>query len=249
MVKKLRIILRTCARVKNVGSSGRPFEMDKFTILFKCLRSLLESCNQVKERISIEIVDDASDKEITEKIKAMLGQYEIPWKFHEMNFKNNGKSLEYAYQLCDNSTEELLYVGSDDFFYLKQAIPAILEAYDSKLLFTSEFCIYPCDYPRNYVNIHPSLIFAGRRNHWRSVNISDGALVMTRGIFNKFKDIFFKFARFNIKGHGGEDQTINKITGTGFPCIAPIETLAAHLHSTCMPLYVDWKKEIDSIQI
>jgi len=244
-MKSLKIILRTCTAVKNVGSSQRPFNLDKKTIILKCLKSLLECCSQLKRRnITLEIVDDSSGANFINLMKRILSKYKITYNIHLKNFKNNGKSMEYCYNLAERSKADLIYFLEDDYFHLKHSILAILDAYESKLLFTDNFAIFPTDYPRLYHNIEPSLIFIGKYCHWRSTPYTTGTFVIPKKLFLKYKELFYKFARFNRFKHGGEKETINILWKKKIPCISPIPSLTAHLHKTSIPPLIDWKKEL-----
>jgi hypothetical protein len=248
-MKKMKIIFRSCVVVETMGPSPRPFGLDKQTITLKCLKSLLESCSPFSKRISIDIVDDSSGKEAIDSMKNLLKRYKIKSKIHSLNVGNNGKSLEYSYGLAEKSREDLIYFCEDDYFHLKEAIRAILDAYDSKVVCTSNFAVFPCDYPREYVNIFPTYIFLGKICHWRGVIHSTGTFVVTKALFRKFKKTFYALAEFNIDGRGGEKETVNKLWERDVPLIAPIKSLAAHLHKTSLPPLVDWKKEIEKLAI
>jgi len=248
-MKTLKIIFRSCAVVRARGSSTRPFGLDKKTIILKCLKSLLESCKGLEKRISIEIVDDSSGELFLKKIEKILSEYKIKYKIHRMNFGNNGKSLQYVYKIAAKSKEDLIYFCEDDYFHLKHVIPSILDAYDSKVISTSEFGVFPSDYPSYYTNLPLSLIFIGKYNHWRSMARTTGTFIVTKSIFKKFRNVFDSFAEFNINYHGGEKETINKMWSNDVPCIAPIESLVAHLHTTSLPPLVNWDEEINKIKI
>ncbi len=248
-MKKIHILFRSCAVVKVRGSSDRPFGLDKEIIILKCLKSLLESCKSLEKRVFIEIIDDSSGDDFISKMEKILSSYKVRYKINKLQCRNGGATLEYSYSLAEKSKYQLLYFCQDDYFHLKHAIPSILQAYDDKIIYDSDFCIFPADYWANYVKIKPSFVFMGKYNHWRSVDITDGTLILPKKIFIDFKEVFYKFAEFNKDKHGGEKETINKIIQENVPCIAPIESLTAHLHTTCLPSLVDWEAEIKRIKI
>lgn len=245
----LHIIYRCCAVIGSRGSSIRPFNINKIVLIKKCLHSLLQSCKGFEKRIIIDIVDDSSSKEFLKDIEEIIRSYHVKFKINRLMCKNGGITLEYAYKLADKSKYDLIYFCQDDYFHLKQAIPAILNAFEDKIIYTNNFAIFPSDYPKLYNEVWPSLIFMSKYGHWRSLDMSDGTMIIPRKLFKKHKNIFFEFANFNKKGYGGEKETINKLFQKKIPAIAPIETLTAHWHKTTLPKLIDWKSEIEKIKI
>ena len=245
----LKIIFRSCTKVEILGPSTRPFNLTKKTITLKCLKSILNSCALVKNKISIDLIDDSSEESLIKEMIKLLKESNLKFKVHRMKFGNNGRSLKYTYQIASKSKEDLIYFCEDDYFHLINAIPSILDAYDSKVISMREFAIFPTDYPSFYVNLFPSLIFIGKYNHWRSVSRTTGTFIITKRIFKKFRNIFENLAEFNVSGHGGEEETINNLWNKYVPCIAPLESLTTHLHTTSMSYLIDWKNEIDKLEI
>lgn len=248
-MKTLNIFLRTCEGVKTVGSSERPFNLNKQIIILKCLKSLLESCKGFEKRIRLDIVDDSSSEKFIEKMDAILKTYKINYQIHRTNFKNNGLSMEYAYNIAEESKYDLFYFLEDDYFHLKNELASILDAYDSKIIFSNNFAIYPVDYPRLYNKISPSLIFIGKYNHWRSTDKTTWTLIIPKKLFFEYKKTFYSMANFNKTKHGGEKETLNSLWKKEIPCISPLPSLAAHLHKTSLPYLIDWKNEIDKIKL
>jgi len=242
-MKSLKIIFRSCAVVKSLNPQiTRPFGLDKETIILKCLKSLLESCAVTKNRISIDIIDDSSEDKFVKKIRCLLSDYSFKYKIHRLKFKNNGKSLEYCFRLAEKVKEDIIYFCEDDYIHLKEAISYILDAYNSKIIGTSEFGVHPTDYPKYYIDIFPAYIFISQYCHWRSIICTTGTFFITKKLFQKFKHYLYALADFNKKDLGGEEKTINKIWKE-VPCIAPIESLAAHLdNNASLPPFVNWKK-------
>ena len=248
-MKSLHIIYRSCAVVKTMSKTAkRPFNLEKPTLILKSLKSLLESCkfSELNDKIKIDIIDDSSPQEFRKKMKELLASYTFNYKIHELSFKNNGKSLKYSYDLAKEINSDIIYFCEDDYLHLKNAIKEIMEAYNQKIIGTSEFCVHPTDYPDRYVKIYPSYIFISSNRHWRSIAQTTGTLFVTRNIFNKFQDNFYKLAEINSgKIGGGEDQTLNKIFDDK-PCLSPLPSLAAHMNDDTLPPFIDWKVELDN---
>ena len=224
------------------------FKVSKEEIILKSLKSILESSKGFEQRIYLDIVDDSSPSEFIKRIANLTKRYKINHKIHKINVKNNGKSMKYCFDLAGDSKYDLIYFCEDDYFHLKSAIPSIFDAYDKKIIGNNNFCLHPTDYPDRYIQLEPAYIFAGKYNHWRSILSTTGTFIMPRKMLKKYKKILYEFAEFNIGSTGGEEKTINKIWEK-VPCIAPIESLAAHLNEDTLPKYIDWEKEIKKIKI
>ncbi len=248
-MKKLNIIFRTCAIVKTMGPTIRPFSLDKPTLILKCLKSLLESCKGYEDRISLDIVDDSSGQNFIDKIHKIILPHKLTYQIHRLDVKNNGRSLEYCYNLARNTKGEIIYFCEDDYFHLNKAIPAILDAYDSKVISSSEFAINPMDYPVLYQNLFPTLIFKGKYNYWRSTHMSTATFVIPTKLFKRYIDTFFKLAKFNEISYGGEKETVNRLWLKEIPLISPIPSLTGHMHEGYLSNFVDWEKEISKIKI
>ena len=156
--------------------------------------------------------------------------------------------MKYCFELAEKSKQDLIYFCEDDYFHLKSAMPSIFDVYDKKIIGNDNFCLHPTDYPNRYIHLEPSYIFAGKTNHWRSILSTTGTFIMPKKILKKYNKRLYEFADFNTTSTGGEEETINKIWAE-IPCIAPIESIAAHLNEDTLPLYINWKKEIEKIKI
>lgn len=245
----MNIIFRSCANVKKTSKgSDRPFNLTKEEIILKSLNSILESSKGFEKRIFVNIVDDSSPESFRTKLISLLEKYPVKYELHKISVKNNGKSMKYCFDLALKLKEDLIYFCEDDYFHLKSALPSIFDAYDKKIIGTDNFCIHPTDYPDRYIHLEPSYIFAGKNNHWRSILNTTGTFIIPKKILNKYKKRLYEFADFNTTSTGGEEKTINKIWSE-VPCIAPIESIAAHLNEDTLPLYVNWEKEIGKIKI
>lgn len=247
-MKSLRIIFRTCA-VVNISHTAnkRPFNLQKDVLILKCLKSLLESCSKTKNKIVFDIVDDSSGVEFIKKVENLLKKYRFMFKIHRINFKNMGLSLKYGYNLAEKAKEDIIYFCEDDYFHLRDSIPAILEAYETSLIGTSDFGAFLEDSTVIYGRIYPSYIFLGKRQHWRSIAGTPGTFFITRERYLKYKKYCYKFAEFNSDKRmeiGGEDVSLGHIWKE-VPCIAPIPSLVAHLsNEEILPRFIDWKKLI-----
>lgn len=248
-MKRIKILFRSCVPIERLSlMTIRPFGLKKREIVLKCLISLLESCLPVKNRVSVEIIDDSSGDQFISEVNTILNRYPFGSKVHENNFSNNGMSLEYSYGVAEKAKEDIIYFCEDDYLHLKETIPYCLDSYDDKIIGHSEFGIFPTDYPDWYHELFPSYIFISKHIHWRSVDKTTGTFIITKNLFKENKKFCFDLADYNKTGRGGEHKTINKMWNT-VPCIAPIPSLTAHLNDHTLPPLIDWKRVSDSIKI
>ncbi|MDE1848524.1 MAG: hypothetical protein KGH55_00630 [Nanoarchaeota archaeon] len=181
-------------------------------------------------------------------MEILLNRYPIRFRINHFESLGGGGSMEVCYNLAEKSKEDLFYFLEDDYFHRQISFGSIFDAYDKKIIGTDKFAIHPTDYPDRYVHLEPSYIFLGKYNHWRSILSTTWTFIVPRKTFFEHKKLFSDFADFNKTSRGGEDKTINKIWKV-FPCISPVESLAAHLHVDTLPPLVDWEKELAQIKI
>ena len=251
-MKSLNIILRTCAVVKILSkTSKRPFGLDKEVLILKSLKSLLESCSHAYNdcKMFLDVVDDSSSEEFRAKMISILNRFSIPYKVHNIQEKNNGRSMKYCYDLALKSKSEIIYFCEDDYLHLKNEIPFVMRAYSGKVVGSSKFVVHPTDYPDRYVKVYPAYIFLSKDCHWRSISHTTGTFFIPKNVFVKYKQLYYKFAEINSgKVGGGEDITVNKVYEE-VPCLSPIPSLAAHMNDDTLPPFVDWAEELNRIAI
>lgn len=109
--------------------------------------------------------------------------------------------------------------------------------------FENDCIIHPTDYIDRYTRDlpKPSLIYLGRKRHWRTIDKTTVTFLISRRILLKYWDIYMKLVDFNKKNISGENQTINLIYKKE-KCFSPIPSLAAHFSpSPEMPRFVNWE--------
>lgn len=245
-MQKIHVILRTCAIVNKASknNSGRPFNLSKEKIILSTIKSLINSVKYYKERIYIDIVDDSSPDNFLDIINKLFIKSKLKFNLIKINVKNNGLSMDYCYNLAKKSKFDLIYFLEDDYFHLENSFSSIFDAYDSRIIGSNNFLLFPSDYPDRYIYLEPAYIYKGKYNYWRSVNKISGTFIIPKKLFLKYLKLFYKFADYNINSTGGEDLSLNKILEKEV-CISPIYSLTAHLNTDTLPFFMDWKKEID----
>ncbi|MCL5730043.1 MAG: hypothetical protein M1165_00550 [Candidatus Pacearchaeota archaeon] len=246
----MRIFLRTYVGSKKASatSGSRPFRLSKEDITLKCLKSVLISAEPFANRVFLEIIDDSGTREFLERMENLIKKYSIKFRINHFDALGNGGSMEQCYHFAEKSKEDLFYFLEDDYFHRQISFSSIFDAYDKKIIGTDKFAIHPTDYPDRYVHLEPSYIFLGKYNHWRSILSTTWTFVIPKVFFIKHKDVFYGLANFNKSSTGGEDKTVNNLWKI-FPCISPVESLAAHLNTDTLPPLVDWEKELAQIKI
>jgi len=237
MIKKyhdISIVVRTSMAINPYVK--RPFNLKKEELLLKCLKSLLESCNLVKNRVKLYVVDDSGPENIRNKIRELLSLYKINSELIKIEVKSNKKSLEFSYNLLKKAKSDLLFLADDDYLYTKQAFSFILNAYDDRIIGTDQFAIYPFDEPTRYEKIYPSYIFLSKDSHWRSIGHSTGSIIIPKKLFIKNEKVFNRFVE-TLSEKGSINELWKEI-----PLISPIPSLVAHLNSDTIPPFVKWEK-------
>ncbi len=243
-MKSLKIIFRCCAVVNNINEiNQRPFELSKEEIILKSLKSLLDSCELVTNNITIDVIDDSSGDIFLEKLENILKQFSFEYDINSISEKNNGKSLEYCYNIAENCKEDLIYFCEDDYVHINNSIKFILNAYEYKIVGTDKFAIHPTDYPDRYININKSYIFLSDDCHWRSISGTTGTFFIPTDIFKKYKEYFYKFSNPKVQCEG---YSINNVWKE-VPLLSPIPSLAAHLNKNTLPKIIDWEKIIREV--
>jgi len=238
MRHKLKIFIRTCSNVSRLSLRAFKFQSQE-ELIIECLSSLFKSCSLVKDRVIINIIDDSSPKEFRDKLRELLTKFNLNGKVIEISKGSYGGNYCFCLDLLEKSKEKLFLLTEDDYLYVENAIPYILEAYDNGIIGTDEFAIHPSDYIDRYEKIYPSFIFLGKNCHWRSIAESTGTFVITKKIFNKYKDLFYLHGQ-NVM----EESSLNKIWQK-VPLISPIPSLAGHLNYDTLPPFIDWEKILE----
>jgi hypothetical protein len=234
----MHIVIRTCMLGNNLKNRAFKFQ-NKETMIFECLNSLFKSCQKVKDRIKITIVDDSGNYSFRENLKELLKSSNLNGEVIGINVQSNSKSIIFCLDLFKKSKEDLFFLCEDDYLFTEDAIPFILNAYDKKVIGVNEFCVFPCDYPYPYEKLYPSYIFIDDNTHWRSIMQTTGTFVITRKIFNDNLDILYDF------GNTAVDFKLIKLWEK-VPMISPIPSLATHLNYDTMSPLVNWESFIQN---
>ena len=249
-MRSLRIFFRCCLPVESLNKNiDRPFGLKKRDLILKSLKSLLESCSEVKNKIKFNIIDDSSGEEFIKELERLMNNYPFEYKIHKNKFKNNGLSLKETFKLAEKAKEDIFYFCEDDYIHLKETIPEIITLYEEKPFNKKYFGVFPADDPGRYIYVQPTYLFLGKNRYWRTTINTTCTFFINKKIFHKFKENFFGLAEFNIKGWGGENEYLVPLWKK-IPCFVPVNSLTAHIETKdTLPLFIDWKKIIERIKI
>jgi hypothetical protein len=254
---KIHVIFRTCDRVLNLHSKGRPFDLDKGSIIRACFNSLFESLEGFDH--SIHVLGDRLSAEIT----AFFNTYPVTLTNSELgNDESIRQSLSRAYERPD---DEWVYLCEDDYLHVPETFRVIRDLVDNRhsVLRTrpttpflgfianhrltppnkAPLFIHPADYPDRYLprKRRYSLLFLAELAHWRQISNTTFTLLAEAGTFKRFRK------QFDRSASGAKDGYLSrKVFGTGSfagraLCVSPIPGLSTHMHEGTMTPFVDWE--------
>lgn len=229
----MRIIVRVCSLSNNTSLRAFKFPNQK-TMILECLNSLFKSCSKAGKRIKISIVDDSGTEEFRNELKELLQKYNLNGEVIGINLKSNSGSIVFCLDLLNKAKEDLFFICEDDYLFVENAMPFILDAYDEKIIGTNQFGIFPQDYIYAYEKLFPSYIFTDKNCHWRSIVQTTGTFVITKKIFDKNKKLLYEF------GKSAVDFKLMELWEK-VPAISPIPSLACHLNYDTLSPHVNWQ--------
>ncbi|MGH1457036.1 MAG: glycosyltransferase [Alphaproteobacteria bacterium] len=252
------IYMRTCIRAnRNIDKTARITGVTLEEHTLRCLNSLLKSISHAQNHmtgktIELIVLDDRSDAEPLNKIKALVETATCPHTIKTTKETGQGNSLHQQFK--DSSTQNaLLYFCEDDYLHEEDAIKTCWEFYDKIMhdMGTHSF-IYPQEHPVIYDNLYPSYIVLGSDRHWRTIRNATHTFITHGHIVRDFWDYFENTKYVGVKKKrklGSEARTTNKLF-KHIPAFSPLKPAAVHLQfeETVPPLY-DWKNLWESNKI
>jgi len=244
----LTIVLRTC------GSSGvllnstpRISGTDRRTLVLKCVKSLVESINNVTDNITMKlwVLDDHSDQDFLNKINHIVSDCKIsydvvslPDRPDDFAFPYNWSAYEqfrYGRDIADG----LVYFVEDDYLHSKDAIQSMIQAYVMfrNLTDLTPVALYPYDSTHNYKQMsEPCRLFYApdQRRMWRTTSKTANTIFMHSDQVRQYWQLFEVLAKQYGNG-ANEDITINRIWNNGViqsgpVCLfSPIPSVAVHV--------------------
>lgn len=265
---QLDVVLRT-----SVNNAVRPWkriiDVPRDVLVFKCLKSLVNSINEFDEQeiqIKLTVLDDRSSSENLDKIKKYLSECNRDTELISLNTDGyNGQTgsalAQFAY---GRDCEGLVYMVEDDYFH---SIDSIRRMTESWLYFRSrtdllDVAIYPYDSthlyePENNGMHAPTRLFLINNHYWRTTEKTANTIFLHSNTIKKYWPLFEKLGiEFpNVT----EDHTINRMynntvtTGGPVSLFSPVPSLAVHV-SYNMPgiintNFIDWPKRFEELSL
>jgi hypothetical protein len=175
MIKnKIEIVLRTCARTGLFDQSRVPriVSDDRFTMIRKCIHSLIISINNSDKDITLTVFDDQSDPKDVLEIKKILDMCKVPVTFFTTKVRGYNNSAYEQFKYGRDHGRELVYYVEDDYFHDPDAINLLVDTYNHfrSLSGSSEIAICPWEQPEEYEikYIIPCKIFHFANHYWRT---------------------------------------------------------------------------------
>ncbi len=247
-IQSFDIILRSCARVDVLFQDRTRFiEVRKSELILRCINSVIHSIrhaldHDVDVKISLTVLDDHSAPEFIENLKTLLATCPCPAEYVPLQGTGVGASLKEAYEM-GRTCKDIIYFAADDYLHEDTAVLEMIQSF-ARLSATmkSEVSLFPSDYPESYTHVVPNIIMLGSHRHWRAVNESTGADIISVATLKKHWDLYMAFTKYGTSPDVTEHTTINKIFKE-VPCFSPMPSLSVHFqHFDTLSPYFDWEK-------
>ena len=245
-INSLKIILRTCTSELIMDQNKkRIFNCEKNEYTFRTLRSLIKSIKKASKKlkdIKFEIVvtdTNSTEKDIV-KIKEILDNSNIQFKFISINLENFKNKIKQGYSkakfsnmanfytslmIAKDEDAEMIYFVEDDYLHSENAITEMIFAYEKfNTIFSKDLFLIPSDYPYLYSKDEPTRVYLGEKNHWRLVSESLVTFMTSKKLVEKN---FHKLEKMGIEWIDPWEKPLHDIYNSN-PCLSPIPSLAIH---------------------
>jgi hypothetical protein len=240
---KIDIVLRTCARTGVFDQTKVPriVSDDRFTIVKKCITSLVTSINNSDKDIRFTVFDDQSSTQDVAELKTILNKCKVAYEFFATQKKGFNNSAFEQFQFGRDHGRELVYFVEDDYMHDPKAIDLMVDAYNHFRVLSgmSEVAISPWDQPQEYDlgHVQPCKIFHHRDHYWRTTISTSGTVLWPVEIIRVGWPLFEAFALQYGNVQGVEElnttgQLLNNAVTHRGPviCFSPIPSVALHIH-------------------
>ena len=258
---KLDIIVRT-HNIINVHQSKTPRYClaDKTTLIYKCVKSLVNSADNTDYDITYHWFDDHSTEDCLDGLHKIFSNAKHPYIYNPLEESGFNASAYYQFDCGRKSTADLIYFVEDDYLHYPTAISEMVESYiDFKQKLGREVAIPPFDDPDNYLPewIEPCRIVYGGNRHWRTNFYTTNTVMcspeVVREHWSKWYTLATEYGSVWSEIKGGnvhEGTTINKIWRDHVSLFTPIPSIGLHMgYDAQKDPYLDWKCLWDSIEI
>lgn len=216
MARDLLIILRSCTIVQAASNSTRYINVTKHELVKRCISSLVNSINQVRDHtIRLVVLDDHSSPEAVTDIKTIIGHCKFPTEFIPvLDGTGNGHTMKRVYEQVENNCTDLWYHIEDDYLHVPEAINDMIESIDQFESNTGKLvAINPHDDIWRYTKqIYHSILLLGPYRHYRTVQHTTYTCLSSRNLYDRYRNVFQDLVQLTINNEGWvEDRSINQI--------------------------------------
>jgi hypothetical protein len=259
----LNVVVRTCVRTGVPTNKKRIVDDDRAVLVSKCIKSLADSCKQVKGMdIHVAILDDGSDAEYVDRFTSYFS--ELSFELIQLGGLGFNESAIKQFEWAKDHPSDFVYLVEDDYFHSSNAVQTIIDGYFFLRNFAPQYdtAIFPFDAPDRYFRDtpSPSIVLQHLSYHWRTMTHTSNTVFLRYQAFMMMYHLFHTLA----KGYGTdpniiEDTTINRMWSNltskhGHIVLwSPIPSLALHLSFEEIPeINTDlatWKTTWDNFSI
>jgi len=250
---KIEIFLRTHDASNVHAGAERYCNFSKSTLALGCTRSLIRSLNQFRGTVQLIVSDDHSSDSFVNDLKESLTHCRFPYKLIHLDQSGNNYSCLKQFELCHDSTADLVYSVEDDYLHCESAISEMVENYlyfKSKL--NNEVAMFPYDAVEEYEPpwLGPSVLVRGTRRHWKTGPNTTGTFMCSPEIVRKYWHHFYDLATYYVPWQDhkpgqtskSEQETICQIWKNHVTRFNPIPSLALHMQfEQHRDPYINWQ--------
>ena len=256
----LEIILRTHDQSNVHKDRERYCNLDKKTLIIKCLSSLVNSANRVKDHtINFKILDDHSSEDFIQQFYKVMDKCKWPYELFRMKESGYNYSALKQFEYIRDSEADVVYSVEDDYLHCPTAIEEMLENFVYfKEKTGKDIVLWPFDFPDDYnpAPSAPAFVVYGTRRHWRTGFWTTNTFMVSPQILVDHWPVFEKLAtQYNSDysrppPHIHEGNTICEIWQNHAIRFSPIPSLALHMQfEQQKDPYIDWQKWMDEYTV
>ena len=237
MSQKLAVIYRVCNN-ETLMSQYRPTRPVWFS-KFKCFKSFNDAFNNKK--VDIHIVFDGDKGDDEKSLFNYISSFPN-LTIHEINEKDNKKSLLACYNLASQLNNELISFFEDDYIWLAaDSDEDLIDGIKNFGFYT--LYLHP-DRTRDKsddITFGHEFFRKTNRGHHVSNESTTYSFGCHRQLFNQFKDLMVKHCNEGI-GAPNDRSMWRDLISKGYRLFSPVYASATHCEAPHLADFVDWEK-------
>lgn len=240
---KLNVVLRTCDRVSLATDRIVP----KDQCIYRCLKSLVGSLNELSSAWHLHIIDDNSSAETQAMIQklAPTATYNFLPKRDQTGLNGKQKSrhsvrvaYDYVYEL---PTDELVYIVEDDYLHYADSISTMLDAwqYFCRIMPKATVGIFPQDFPELYPHernpfndtyVRQCMVIPGPDRYYRTTWFTHESFMVPISLIWQYREHFEKLMDIGTVEGAWEGTSLSNVwQQPDVAMLMPMRTLALHV--------------------